>query len=138
MNYRRNKADYQMGREQEYWQLERNKLEMFGQLEGELFNTAWNLAEAYDYPDEYRLTSEQLTEYNKALMEDNPISRYGKLDGMSAQFAAYPHFWYQMGSTANSIYHDSNMPDEIKTNIICSVTMRYLLHRRWNMWNFSI
>lgn len=50
-------------------------------------------------------------------MEDNPISRYGKLDGMSAQFAAYPHFWYQMGSTANSIYHDSNMPDEIKTNI---------------------
>ena len=49
--------------------------------------------------------------------KDNPISRYGKLDGMSAQFAAYPHFWYQMGSTANSIYHDSNMPDEIKTNI---------------------
>ena len=55
--------------------------------------------------------------FGKRYMEDNPISRYGKLDGMSAQFAAYPHFWYQMGSTANSIYHDSNMPDEIKTNI---------------------
>ena len=76
--------------------------------------------------------------FGKRYMEDNPISRYSKLDGMSAQFAAYPHFWYQMGSTANSIYHDSNMPDEIKTNIICSVTMRYLLHRRWNMWNFLI
>lgn len=135
MNYRRNKADYQMGREQEYWQLERNKLEMFGQLEGELFNTAWNLAEAYDYPDEYRLTSEQLTEYNKALMEDNPISRYGKLDGMSAQFAAYPHFWYQMGSTANSIYHDSNMPDEIKNKYKNAAIHCFEQYRKLNKYN---
>ena len=135
MNYRRNKADYQLGREQEYWQLERNKLEMFGQLEGELFNTAWNLADAYDYPDEYRLTSEQLTEYNKALMEDNPIRRYGKLDGMSAQFAAYPHFWYQMGSTANSIYHDSNMPEEIKNKYKNAAISCFEQYRKLNKFN---
>lgn len=114
MNYRRNKADYQLGREQEYWQLQRGVIREFGGLQQELFNTAWQLAAEYKFPDEYRLTDKQVHQYNIALTESNPIKRYNNLDSMKTKFDAYPHFWYQMGSTANSIYHDSSISNNIR------------------------
>ena len=109
MNYRRNRAEYQQGQEKEYWQIQKSKLDMFSNLQQMLFETAWRLADTFNFPDEYRLTDQQVHEYNNALLEDNPIKRYNNLDFMKDKFKAYPHFWYQMGSTANSIYRSENL-----------------------------
>ena len=104
MNYRRNKADYAHAAEQKKWELERGKLEQFYGLQKALFSTAWNLAKEYEFPDEYRLTDQQIQDYSKILMEPNAITRYSKLNAIEDKFQVYPQFWYQMGSTANSIY----------------------------------
>ena len=37
-------------------------------------------------------------------METNSVRRFNNLDAMRADFDAYPAFWYQIGSTANSIF----------------------------------
>lgn len=116
MNYRRNKAEYQQGREREYWQIEKSDLEMISGLQQSLFGTSWQLAKTYNFPDEYRLTNQQVKDYNNTLLEDNPFKRYNGLNSMKDKFQAYPHFWYQMGSTANSIYRskDLNISDSMR------------------------
>ena len=116
MNYRRNKAEYQQGREREYWQIEKSDLEMISGLQQSLFGTSWQLAKTYNFPDEYRLTNQQVKDYNSTLLEDNPFKRYNGLNSMKDKFQAYPHFWYQMGSTANSIYRskDLNISDSMR------------------------
>jgi len=117
MNYRRNKAEYELGYEKAKWEIQKNRMQHLNGLQKQLFETAWRLADTYEFPDEYRLTAKQITEYNKALMETNPVKRYNKLDGMRDMFDAYPVFWYQFGSTANSIYrstlYDANL--EVKS-----------------------
>lgn len=117
MNYRRNRAEYQQGQEKEYWQIQKSKLDIFSNLQQMLFETAWRLADAFNFPDEYRLTDQQVHEYNITLLEDDPIKRYNNLDFMKDKFKAYPHFWYQMGSTANSIYRseDLDISDSTRT-----------------------
>ena len=117
MNYRRNKAEYQQGREREYWQIEKSDLEMISGLQQSLFGTSWQLAKTYNFPDEYRLTNQQVKDYNSTLLEDDPIKRYNSLSFMKDKFKAYPHFWYQMGSTANSIYRseDLDISDSTRT-----------------------
>lgn len=107
MNYRRNKAEYSLAYEKSEWQLQRNRIEHLNGLQKQLFETAWRLADAYEFPDEYRLTPKQISDYNKSLMETNPVKRYNCLDAMKPAFTAYPAFWYQIGSTANSIYRSS-------------------------------
>lgn len=109
MNYRRNKAEYQQGQEREHWQIEKSDLEMINGLRQSLFRTSWQLAKTYNFPDEYRLTDQQVKDYNSTLLEDDPIKRYNSLSFMKDKFKAYPHFWYQMGSTANSIYRSENL-----------------------------
>ena len=109
MNYRRNKAEYQQGQEREHWQIEKSDLEMLNGLRQSLFRTSWQLAKTYNFPDEYRLTDQQVKDYNSTLLEDDPIKRYNSLSFMKDKFKAYPHFWYQMGSTANSIYRSENL-----------------------------
>lgn len=117
MNYRRNKAEYELGYEKAKWEIQKNRMQHLNGLQKQLFETAWRLADTYEFPDEYRLTAKQITEYNKALMEVNPVKRYNKLDSMRDMFDAYPVFWYQFGSTANSIYrstlYDANL--EVKS-----------------------
>lgn len=117
MNYRRNKAEYQQGQEREYWQIEKSDLEMISGLRQSLFETSWQLAKTYNFPDEYRLTNQQVKDYNSTLLEDNPFKRYNGLSSMKDKFQAYPHFWYQMGSTANSIYRskDLDISDSMRT-----------------------
>ena len=117
MNYRRNKAAYEVSYEKSRWQIQRNRILHLNGLQKQLFETAWRMADKYEFPDEYRLTQQQITEYNKALMETNPEKRYIDLEEMKNDFSAYPEFWYQIGSTANSIYRsklyekDQNMRD---------------------------
>ncbi len=104
MNYRRNKAEYDLGYEEAKWQIQKNRMQHLHGLQKQLFETAWHLAETYEFPDEYRLSAKQISQYNQALIEPNLIRRYTKLDAMRSIFSAYPAFWYQLGSTANSIY----------------------------------
>lgn len=104
MNYRRNKAEYELKYDKAKWEIAKNRLMHLNALQKQLFETAWRLADAYKFPDEYRLTAQQITEYNKALMEPNAIKRYNSLKVMAHVFEAYPVYWYQLGSTANSVF----------------------------------
>lgn len=104
MNYRRNKATYELQYEKAAWQIQRNRIEHLHGLQKQLFETAWHLSENYGFEDRYRLTEKQIEDYNHALMETNSVRRFNNLDAMRADFDAYPAFWYQIGSTANSIF----------------------------------
>ncbi len=106
MNYRRHKADYNRGYEKSRWKIKKKRLIRLKKLQEQLFETVWRLANAYEFPDGYRLTQTQISAYNKALMEENPVKCYIHLDNMKLNFSAYPAFWYQIGSTANSIYRN--------------------------------
>ena len=107
MNYRRTKAEITLSAEKEKWKIQKNRMQHLHGLQQQLFETAWRLSEKYDYPEKYRLTQEQITDYNHALMEVNPVRRFNLLCDMSDVFSAYPYFWYQLGSTANYIYRNS-------------------------------
>lgn len=116
MNYRKNKAEYQLQREKELWELKEAQLNQLNHLQQRLFETAWELATTYNFPDEYRLSTTQVHEYNLALMEQNAMQRYARLNIMRDKFLAYPQFWYQVGSAANSVYQDKtlDMTDEMR------------------------
>ena len=71
MNYRREKADIALQNEKQEWQLQRSAMEQFNGLRRELFNTAWQISAQYQFPDEYRLTEKQISQYNEILMDNN-------------------------------------------------------------------
>ena len=113
MNYRRNKSEYELEYEKSKWEIAKNQMQQLNGLQKELFETAWRLADEYKFPDEYRLTQKQITEYNMVLMEENLVKRYNQLKSMRSVFDAYPAFWYQLGSTANSIYRSTLYDDDL-------------------------
>lgn len=100
MNYRKAKAENTFAHEKAMWQLQRAAIEQFNGLRRELFDTAWRLVDAYDLPDEYRLTERQVKQYNEILMDPDPARRYERLDVIKEFFVAYPPFWYFFGNTA--------------------------------------
>lgn len=104
MNYRKQKAENNLLREKQEWQLRRSAIEQFNGLRRELFDTAWRLVDAYDIPDEYRLTERQVTQYNEILMDADAFRRYERLDSIKDKFIAYPPFWYFFGNTANELW----------------------------------
>ena len=106
MNYRRNKSEYALDREQQMWQLQRTAIEQFNGLRRELFDTAWRLADAYKFPDEYRLTERQIEQYNKIIMDCDELRKYERLDAIKEKFEAYPPFWYFIGNAANYVAND--------------------------------
>lgn len=103
MNYRRNKAEYDLEHGRQLWQLQRTAIEQFNGLRRELFDTAWRLADTYNFPDEYRLTEKQIKQYNKILMDQDEIRKYERLESIKDKFEAYPPFWYFIGNVANFI-----------------------------------
>lgn len=106
MNYRNNRNEYQSERDRKLWQLQKAAIEQFNGLRRELFDTAWRLADKYEFPDKYRLTERQITNYNEILQDTNIIRRYERLDAIKEYFEAYPPFWYYLGSVANKIYRE--------------------------------
>lgn len=134
MNYRRNKAEYELGYEESKWQIAINRIQHFNALRKQLFETAWKLAEAYEFPNRYRLTEKVISMYNEALMENNPVKRYHKLDDMKSEFDAYPVFWYQIGSTANSIYR-SDLREEVKSKYKALAIENFERYERLNKFN---
>lgn len=103
MNYRRNKAEYGMDKERKEWELQKTAIEQFNGLRRELFDTAWRLADTYAFPDGYRLTERQITQYNKILMDQDAVRKYERLESIKEDFEAYPPFWYFIGNASNYI-----------------------------------
>lgn len=115
MNYRKNKEDYANEKERQLWQLQKSAIEQFNGLRRELFTTAWRLAAKYKFPDEYRLTERQISQYNEILLDRDAIRRYERLEAVKNNFEAYPPFWYYFGNTANEISRIKVL-DEITIN----------------------
>ena len=134
VNYRRNKDEYAYGRDRKLWEIDQRKRASFFGLQQELFEAAWKMAEEFEFPDEYRLTDKQIKQYSKVLMEKNPIIRYSQLEAISGNFSAYPQFWYQIGSTANSIYRDDkfNLDDDIKQSFRPKAIAHFEKYRELN------
>ena len=103
MNYRREKANAGMAKEDAEIELQITAIEQFNALKRELFTTAWRLADEYDFDDEWRLTEKQIEQYNKILLDTNEFRKYARLEAISNRFVAYPPFWYFYGHTANFI-----------------------------------
>ena len=106
MNYRKTKAELGIDYEEQKWRLQRTAIEQLNGLQRELLDTAWRLADAYDFEDELRLTEKQIKHYDSILMDDNSLRKYDRLDAIKGNFTAYPPFWYYLGNTANEIYRD--------------------------------
>lgn len=109
MNYRRNKAEYNLEKDKQMWQLQRSAIEQFNGLRRELFNTAWRLADAYNFSDEYRLTEKQIKQYNQILIDQDEIRKYERLESIKDNFEAYPPFWYFFGNSANFIANNKDL-----------------------------
>lgn len=113
MNYRKEKSKNQLEHEKKMWELQRSAIEQFNALRRELFSTAWQLADKYQFPEEYRLTERQISQYNTILMDDNLLRKYERLESIQHNFQAYPQFWYYFGNTAASIAADKTYDKEI-------------------------
>ena len=110
MNYRKMKAENSLDYEEQKWKMQRTAIEQLNGLQRELLDTAWRLADAYDFEDELRLTEKQIKHYDSILMDDNSLRKYDRLDSIKANFTAYPPFWYYLGNTANEISRDDTLP----------------------------
>ncbi len=108
MNYRREKADALADKEDSEVELRITAMEQFNALRRELFTTAWRLADEYNFPDKYRLTERQITQYNEILMDPDEIRKYERLSAVKDNFEAYLPFWYFMGHSAKYIAEDKD------------------------------
>lgn len=109
LNYRREKANAQLEKDDALIELEITAIEQFNAIKRELFTTAWRLADEYDFDDHLRLTEKQILQYNEILMDPDPFRKYVRLEAISQFFEAYPPFWYYYGHTANYIAEDARI-----------------------------
>ncbi|MBO5373181.1 MAG: hypothetical protein J6A75_10770 [Lachnospiraceae bacterium] len=103
MNYRGKKASYELDKEFEDFNLERAAMEQFNNLQRELFDTSWRLADTYNFDDRYRLTERQIKQYNDILIDADPLRRFERLESIQGNFIAYPPYWYYLGHAALEI-----------------------------------
>lgn len=126
MNYRRKKAEYILERDYENWQLERAAIDQFNNLQRELFDTSWRLADTYNFDDKYRLTEKQIKQYNEILIDPDAVRRYERLESIQENFSAYPPYWYYYGHAALEIVASDSKKKERKLsnsyrkNLICT------------------
>lgn len=114
MNYRKEKAKVALDKDRKEWELQRSAMEQFNGLRRELFDTAWRLADEYNFPDEYRITERQISQYNTILLDTDNLRRYERLNYISKSFQAYAPFWYYLGSAANSVCQDERYSETIR------------------------
>lgn len=100
MNYRKEKNNVLNEKEKEALELRITAIEQFNALKRELFTTAWELAEEYNFDDRLRLTEKQIKQYNEILMDQDELRKYVRLEAIQNKFKAYPPFWYFFGHTA--------------------------------------
>ncbi len=109
MNYRKEKCNAKSEMEDAEIELEITAIEQLNALRRELFTTAWRLADAYDFEDEWRLTERQIKQYNEILMDSDELRKYVRLEAIQEKFEAFPPFWYFFGHTACSIAEDIDL-----------------------------
>lgn len=68
-------------------ELQRTALEQLHNLRRTLFETAWRLADIYEFEDKWRLTEKQISIYNNILAEPDPMERYARLEAIQKYFA---------------------------------------------------
>lgn len=123
MNYRREKAKISAEREKERWKLQRSAMEQFNGLRRELFDTAWRLADTYQFPDAYRITERQITRYNRILQDRDDLRRYERLLSIADKFEAYPPFLYFLGNAANMVFQNERYDPSVRSryrSLACS------------------
>lgn len=112
MNYRKERNNIFNEKEKEELELRITAIEQFHALRRELFTTAWELAEEYDFDDKLRLTEKQIKQYNQILMDQDELRKYVRLEAIKDKFEAFPPFWYFFGHTACYIAGDETLPLE--------------------------
>ena len=117
MNYRKTKSENDLEYRSNLVELEYTAIEQLNAIRTELFVTSWRIAEKYDFPDNYRLTENQINQFNDILMDPNLMRRFSRLFSIRQNFIAYPPFWYYLGNAANLIYQkdSTNYSEEYKT-----------------------
>jgi uncharacterized protein (DUF697 family)/GTP-binding protein EngB required for normal cell division len=111
MNYRKNKNQYELGREKQYWELHRNAIDQLNSLCQELFVTAWRLSDKFDFDDALRLTTKQIKLYNDILLDTDPLRRFERLESISDNYEAFPPFWYYKGNAAREVLQHEDYKD---------------------------
>lgn len=119
MNYRKEKAKINLEKERKQWEMQRSAIEQFNGLRKELFDTAWRLADKYEFKDEYRITERQITQFNQILLDENDLRRYERLKYIEHNFQAYPPFYYYLGNAANAVYRDESYSIELRSEYRC-------------------
>lgn len=128
MNYRKEKAKMNLEQEEERWKLQRSAIEQFNGLRRELFDTAWRLAEKYEFHDKLRLTEKQISQFNSVLMDTNKLRRYLRLKNIEEHFEAYPPYLYHL---ANAAYELANVvEDNLKGQYITEAEIYYEKYRK--------
>lgn len=138
MNYRKTKATSALEKEEQLWKLQRAAMEQFNGLRRELFDTAWRLSKRYKFEDRYRLTENQIKQYNMILMDGDPIRRYQRFDAIKDNFVAYPQFWYYFGNTANQISRDDSLELSQETQNYYRNKAYSFFTRYWETAQFSL
>lgn len=122
VRYKSERDKAKLENELEEWELEKSALEQLHNLRRTLFETAWRLAERYQYPDEWRLTERQIKIYNDIIAITDPLSRFESLRLLDDQFEAYPLFWYYKGRAALEVamaYRTEEMLAKGKDGKVC-------------------
>lgn len=136
MNYRRKKSEYVIERDRKEWELQKTAIEQFNGLRRELFDTAWRLADTYDFPDEYRLTEKQISKYNNILIDTDEVRKYERLESIKSDFEAYPPFWYFIGNSANYISRSNlNLSDESREEYRKKAILYFERFETFNKYN---
>lgn len=125
MHYRRRKASYILERDFQEWQLERAAIDQLNNLQRELFDTSWRLADTYNFDDKFRLTERQIKQYNEILTDSDSRRRYERLESIADNFHAYPPYWYFLGHAALEIISDDKsgerfLNDDQRSQLICN------------------
>ena len=107
MNYRRHISEYKLEKESQDFQLERAAIDQFNNLQRELFDTSWRLADTYNFDDKFRLTERQIKQYNSILIDDDATRRYERLLSIKDNFIAFPPYWYYLGHAALDIINNT-------------------------------
>jgi hypothetical protein len=75
INYRKEKNNALTEKEKEELELRITAVEQFNALRRELFTTAWELAEEFEFDDKLRLTEKQIKQYNQILMDKDELRK---------------------------------------------------------------
>lgn len=124
MNYRKQKAENSFEHDKQLWQLQRSAIEQFNALRRELFDTAWRLADKYEFKDSWRLTEKQISQYDAILMDANVYRKFSRLEAIKENFEAYPPFWYFYGHAALEIANSYTDEKSEESNVYISVAKK--------------